>query len=95
MLVWKTTHRLGDMIGPADVQASVPDDEGYLVWVRAVPLPYSGNLLERLFGAWAVLWGRAYAAEWPAPRDLGRALHGDAWGEVAALSETQPEAEGE
>lgn len=35
--------------------------------VRAVCEPYTAG---RLFAAWAVLRGRAYAFEWPKPGDL-------------------------
>lgn len=60
-------HRLADMIGSANTQASMPGGQ----WVRAVPLPYSGA---RLKAAWAVLRGMAYAVEWPKAGDLEKAL---------------------
>jgi hypothetical protein len=60
-------HRLGDMIaGKGITTQSSPG-----VWVRAVPLPYTGA---RIKAAWMVLTGRAYAVQWPEAGDLERAL---------------------
>jgi hypothetical protein len=39
----------------------------YSQWVRAVCVPYTAG---RLFAAWEVLRGRAFAFEWPKPGDL-------------------------
>lgn len=63
-------HRLRDMVG--DSHTSTCDRLG--AFVRAVPLPYDGNLRERLIAAWWVLTGRAYATTWPKAGDLERAL---------------------
>lgn len=60
-------HRLSDMIAPKGNQAQAAPG----VWVRAVPLPYSGG---RIKAAWAVLTGKAYAIHWPKAGDLERAL---------------------
>ena len=63
-------HRMDDMIGGDN--AATQDDLG--AWVLAVPLPYYGNLVQRLRAAWWVLTDRAYATQWPEPGDLERAL---------------------
>jgi len=39
----------------------------YTRWVRAVCEPYTAG---RLWAAWEVLRGRAYAFEWPKPGDF-------------------------
>jgi hypothetical protein len=56
-------HKLSDMLGGNGAQAGLPDGR----WVRAIPLPYTGN---RLTAAWWVLTGRAYAVLWPEAGDL-------------------------
>lgn len=55
-------HTIHDMIGSADA---------YTQRGRAVPLPYSGNTLIKL---WWVLTGKAEAVIWPKPGDLETAL---------------------
>jgi hypothetical protein len=60
-------HRLADMIGSKDCQTGLLDGR----WVRAVPLPFSGN---RFGAAWHVLTGNAYAIQWPEAGDLEKAL---------------------
>lgn len=61
-------HRLRDMIGHPDTHVSVQGK-----WFRAVPMPYTGR---RLYAAWCVLSGKAYAVQWPKPGDLERAVNG-------------------
>lgn len=63
-------HRLADMIGSKDCSTGMGSGPRQ-VWVRAVPLPYTGN---RIKAAWAVLKGQAYAVEWPQAGDLEKAL---------------------
>lgn len=60
-------HRLADMIGRKACEAGLPDGR----WVRAVPMPYTGN---RIKAAWAVFKGDAYAVHWPEHGDLEKAL---------------------
>lgn len=60
-------HRLADMIASKDDQSHLPDGS----WVRAVPMPYTGN---RLKAVWALLTGKAYAVQWPEAGDLEKAL---------------------
>lgn len=60
-------HRLGDMIASKGIMTQTRNG----MWVRAVPLPYTGN---RLKSAWMVLTGRAYAIQWPEAGDLEIAL---------------------
>lgn len=61
-------HRLRDMIGSGGVEVCV---DGKVF--RAVPEPYAGR---RLYAAWRVLIGKAYAVQWPEPGDLERAVTG-------------------
>lgn len=63
-------HRICDIYQPG-VQAGLPDGR----WVVAVPLPYQGNVFERLRAAWCVFRERAYALEWPKAGDLESALN--------------------
>lgn len=62
---------LASMIATKNVQAGLPGG----VWVRAVPMPYRGNLVERCADAIAIITGRAYAVTWPEPGELERALN--------------------
>lgn len=59
-------HRISDVVGSK--QNSALTDRGY---VRAIPLPYTGN---RLYAAYQVLMGNAYALQWPKDGDLEKAL---------------------
>lgn len=59
-------HRIHDVVGSKSNQCLT--DRGY---VRAIPLPYYGN---RLYTAFQVLIGNAYAIQWPEPGDLEKAL---------------------
>lgn len=61
-------HSLRQMIG--GLGTHLPD--GRLV--RAVPEPFHGGLIDRLWDAWAVITGRAMAVRWPAPGELEDAL---------------------
>jgi hypothetical protein len=63
-------HRMADMIGTKDCQTGM-ESVARQVWVRAVPLPYTGN---RIKAALAVLRGQAYAVEWPQAGELEKAL---------------------
>ena len=60
-------HRRSDVIGYKSCQTRLPDGR----WVRAVPLPYTGN---RLRAVWWILTGRAYAIRWPQAGELEKAL---------------------
>ena len=64
-------HHLSSMIGPSHTGCSHPT----LGWVRAVPCPFYGGLLDRLRDAWALLRGNAYAIRWPVSGELEAALH--------------------
>lgn len=46
----------------------------YARWVKAVCAPYTAG---RLFAAWEVLRGRAYAFEWPKPGDLEKIIEAE------------------
>lgn len=65
-------HRLGHMICPPGIEAGLPDGR----WVRAVPEPFYGGIIDRMRDAWAVLCGEAYAVQWPKAGDLEDALNG-------------------
>jgi hypothetical protein len=64
---------IGDMIAPHGCETRLGD-----AWVRAVPLPYRGSLIERLRAAWAVMTEKAFAVRWPYAGDLERALNANA-----------------
>lgn len=63
-------HRLGHMIGDSNTLAGLADGR----WVRAVPLPFSGGLFDRLRDCWAILREDAYAVKWPEASELEQAL---------------------
>lgn len=67
-------HNLRHMIGSPEVGESHPT-RGY---VRAVPCPFYGGLLDRLRDAAAVVKGSAFAVRWPKGGELEHAL-GDKW----------------
>lgn len=67
-------HSINHMIGGANTSTTARTFDGKEVWVRSVPLPFFGGLLDRMRDAWWVLTGRAYAVRWPRPGDLERAL---------------------
>lgn len=73
-------HRLGAMIGSPHGSTGIPVETGRGTrctgWVRAVPEPFYGGLLDRLNDAWAVIAGHAFAVRWPAAGELERALDG-------------------
>lgn len=64
-------QRLSDMVAGPGIQAGLPDGR----WVRAVPSPFQGGLVDRCRDAWAVLSGRAYAIQWPKAGELEAALN--------------------
>lgn len=59
------------------------------VYARAVAEPYTAG---RLFAAWAVLTGRAYAFEWPKLGDIEEALELPFWnrGTISRASRQAP-----
>lgn len=63
-------QRLASMVAPEGVQAGLPDGR----WVRAVPEPFHGGLIDRARDAWAVLRGDVYAVRWPTPGELEQAM---------------------
>jgi len=63
------------MIAPSNIQAGITLPDGREAWVRAVPEPFCGGLLDRLRDALAIIRGKAFAVQWPAPGELERALH--------------------
>jgi hypothetical protein len=76
-------HSINDMIADPSCQTECVLDayteKGWQrrrAWVRAVPLPFYGGILDRLRDAWAVLRGKAYAVRWPQPGELEIALEG-------------------
>lgn len=62
-------HHLRSMI-------SLPGNDAHFKgrWVRSVPLPFYGGLLDRLRDAYLVVTGKAYAIYWPEPGELEDAL---------------------
>lgn len=64
-------HHLENMLGTKNAQAGLPDGR----YVRAVPVPYPGTLLERVRAAWWVFTERAYAVKWPESGDLESHIH--------------------
>ena len=63
-------HRLSNMIGSSQC-ATLHPTMGY---VRAVPGPFYGGLLDRLRDAAAVVRGDAFAVRWPEAGDLELAV---------------------
>ncbi|MBB5762186.1 hypothetical protein HNR01_001806 [Methylorubrum rhodesianum] len=63
-------HRLHHMIGSPQVGQSHPT----MGYVRAVPCPFYGGLLDRLRDAVAVVRGEAFAVKWPEGGELEKAL---------------------
>lgn len=63
-------HRLHHMIGSRQVGQSHP----LMGYVRAVPSPFYGGLLDRLRDAIAVVRGDAFAVKWPEGGELEKAL---------------------
>lgn len=73
-------HQLHNMIGGPDDATAIKVRLGNGMvreaWVRAVPLPFFGGLVDRFRDAWAVIRGDAFAVRWPEPGDLEVALKG-------------------
>jgi hypothetical protein len=63
-------HRLAHLVGSKTVYTS--EEKGK--WVRAVPEPFYGGLLDRLRDAYHIVTGKAYAVYWPKPGELEKAL---------------------
>ncbi|CUX07674.1 hypothetical protein AGR5A_Cc10025 [Agrobacterium genomosp. 5 str. CFBP 6626] len=63
-------HRLGNMI------SSQVRTQRSGIWVRAVPIPYRANSIERVRAAWWVFLGRAEAVVWPDAGELEHAMSG-------------------
>lgn len=61
-------HKVKDLVYGPHVQTI--DKRG--MWVRAVPIPYSGN---KLIACWWIIRGKAHALIWPEPGDLEAALN--------------------
>lgn len=64
-------HTLQNMIGNQNTKTR--DDNGN--YVRAVPLPFHGGIIQRLVSAWWVVVGKAYAVQWPKPGELEKLIH--------------------
>lgn len=68
-------HRLRDMIGTPNCQTEFPHAfDGKTYWVRAVPEPFYGGLLDRIRDAAAILSGSAFAVHWPDAGELEDAV---------------------
>ena len=68
-------HRLRDMIGAPNVTEQFHDViKRRSSWVRSVPEPFHGGVIDRCRDAWAVATGRAYAVKWPTGGELEDAL---------------------
>jgi len=68
---------LRSMIGTDDCQASIIRDLGFSkqeCWVRAVPEPFYGGLLDRIRDAWSVIKGETFAIYWPKAGELEDAI---------------------
>lgn len=63
-------HSLSYLVGSVDCGTVLPDGR----WVRAIPGPYFGTIVERLRVCWWVFTGRAHAIRWPEPGELEEAL---------------------
>lgn len=63
-------NRIGNMVASFGNETRTAEGR----WVRCVPVPYSGNVFERLRAAWWVLTGRAEAVIWPEPGEIEAAL---------------------
>lgn len=68
-------HSLRNMVGDATVTTQFHDAIARKSsWVRSVPEPFYGGLLDRLNDAWTVITGRAFAVRWPTDGELEDAL---------------------
>jgi hypothetical protein len=67
--------RLRSMIGTPDCQTTVwVADSTRVRYVRAVPEPFYGGLLDRIRDAWSVICGETFAIYWPKAGELEAAL---------------------
>jgi len=70
--------KLRNMISTHDCQTMVVRDLGFSkqeCWVRAVPEPFYGGLLDRIRDAWSVIRGETFAIYWPKAGELETALN--------------------
>jgi hypothetical protein len=66
-------NRLSDLYAPGcfTEMRVIRQGTAYTRWVRAVCVPDTAG---RIFAAWEILRGRAYAFEWPKPGDLEKII---------------------